>query len=45
MFRKGLAKLLPLLIHEIAEAIIERIKERRERKRVEQLKKSENERS
>ena len=32
---KGLAKLLPLIIHEIAEAIIEKIKERRERKGLE----------
>lgn len=45
MFRKGLAKLLPLIIHEIAEAIIERIKERRERKNVEQQKKIEDEKS
>lgn len=42
MFFRGLAKLLPLIIHEIAEAIIERIKERRERKD-QQLKKEENE--
>ena len=38
MFFRGLAKLLPLIIHEIAEVIIERLKERRERK-VEQQKK------
>jgi hypothetical protein len=36
MFLRGLAKLLPLIIHEIAEVIIERIKERRERKSIEQ---------
>lgn len=32
MFFRGLAKLLPLIIHEIAEVIIEKLKERRERK-------------
>lgn len=32
---RGLAKLLPLLIHEIAEIIIDRLKERRERKELE----------
>lgn len=39
MFFRGLLKLLPLIIHEIAEALIERIKERRERKEIEQQKK------
>lgn len=39
MFFKGLLKLLPLIIHEIAEVLIEKIKERRERKEVEQQKK------
>lgn len=39
MFLRGLAKLLPLIIHEIAEVIIERLKERRERKELEQQKK------
>lgn len=43
MFFRGLAKLLPLIIHEIAEVIIEKIKERRERKEVEQQKNIENE--
>lgn len=43
MFR-GLLKLLPLIIHEIAEVIIEKIRERRERK-VEQQKTDLNERS
>lgn len=43
MLLRGLAKLLPLIIHEIAEVIIERIKERKERKNVEQQKKEENE--
>ncbi len=42
MFFRGLAKLLPLIIHEIAEVIIEKLKERRERKD-QQLKKEENE--
>ncbi|SHL40256.1 hypothetical protein SAMN05444484_1011374 [Flavobacterium chilense] len=41
---KGLLKLLPLIIHEIAEVIIEKIKERRERK-VEQQKTDSNEKS
>lgn len=41
---KGLLKLLPLIIHEIAEVIIEKIKERRERK-VEQQKTDLNEKS
>jgi hypothetical protein len=41
---KGLAKLLPLIIHEIAEVIIEKIRERRERK-VQQQKEIENEKS
>lgn len=41
---RGLAKLLPLIIHEIAELIIEKLKERRERK-VEQQKQFENEKS
>lgn len=40
---KGLSKLLPLIIHEIVEVIIEKIKERRERRIVEQQKKEENE--
>lgn len=39
MFFRGLAKLLPLIIHEIAEVIIEKIKERRERKVLERQKK------
>jgi len=39
MFFRGLAKLLPLIIHEIAEVIIERLKVRRERKELEQQKK------
>ncbi|XDZ55422.1 hypothetical protein FlaCF_2470 [Flavobacterium tructae] len=43
MFFRGLAKLLPLIIHEIAEVIIERIKERKQRRIVEQQKKVENE--
>lgn len=43
MFFRGLAKLLPLIIHEIAEVIIGKIKERRERKEVEQQKNIENE--
>ena len=43
MFR-GLLKLLPLIVHEIAEVIIEKIRERRERK-VEQQKTDLNERS
>ncbi|BFM44935.1 hypothetical protein CFS9_35760 [Flavobacterium sp. CFS9] len=42
---RALSKLLPLIIHEIAEVIIEKIKERRERKEVEQLKKQEDEKS
>ncbi len=41
---RGLSKLLPLIIHEIAEVIIEKIRERRERK-VEQQKELENEKS
>lgn len=41
---KGLVKLLPLIIHEIAEVIIEKIRERRERK-VQQQKEIENEKS
>ncbi|MBB4803906.1 hypothetical protein HNP37_003986 [Flavobacterium nitrogenifigens] len=41
---RGLAKLLPLIIHEIAEVIIEKLRERRERK-VEQQKNLENEKS
>lgn len=32
MFRKGLASFLPLIIHEIADIIIELIKQRREKK-------------
>ncbi len=43
MFFRGLAKLLPLIIHEIAEVIIEKIRERRERKEVEQQKNIQNE--
>lgn len=43
MFR-GLLKLLPLIIHEIAETVIEKIRERRQRK-VEQQKTDLNERS
>nr|WP_294781356.1 hypothetical protein [uncultured Flavobacterium sp.] len=42
---KFLAKLLPLIIHEIAEYTIEKLKERRERKEVELQKKIENEKS
>lgn len=41
---KYLAKLLPLIIHEIAEYTIEKLRERRERK-VEQQKEVENEKS
>jgi hypothetical protein len=41
---KFLAKLLPLIIHEIAEVAIEKLKERRERK-VQQQKELENEKS
>ena len=36
---RGLSKLLPLIIHEIVDVIIERIKERRERKELERQKK------
>lgn len=39
MFFRGLLKLLPLIIHEIAEVVIEKIKERRERKEIERQKK------
>jgi hypothetical protein len=39
MFLRGLSKLLPLIIHEIADVIIEKIKERRERREFEQQKK------
>lgn len=39
MFFRGLLKLLPLIIHEIAGVIIEKIKERKERKEIEQQKK------
>lgn len=42
MFFRGLLKLLPLIIHEIAEVVIEKLKERRERK-VQQQTEKENE--
>lgn len=43
MLFRGLSKLLPLIVHEIVEVIMEKLKERKERKIVEQQKKEENE--
>jgi hypothetical protein len=45
MFLRGLAKLLPLIVHEVAGLISDKIRERRQRKELEKSKNKTNEKS